>query len=67
MSQENIKKWYLDNYKSFEELVGKDSFSKTRSNSKKQFELSCFPTKKDEEWKYTNVAPILKHEFLPSP
>ncbi|MFN7930349.1 MAG: Fe-S cluster assembly protein SufD [Blastocatellia bacterium] len=28
-----------------------------------QFERFGFPTTRNEEWKYTNVAPLLKHEF----
>ena len=67
MSQENIKKWYLDNYKEFEKIVGKDSFHEIREGAANNFESSTFPTKKEEEWKYTNISPILKHEFIPSP
>ncbi len=26
-----------------------------------------FPTRRDEEWRYTNVAPIAKQEFTPAP
>ncbi|HEX4945916.1 MAG TPA: Fe-S cluster assembly protein SufD [Blastocatellia bacterium] len=34
-----------------------------RANAIAQFERLGFPTTRHEEWKYTNVAPILKHEF----
>ena len=34
-----------------------------RSNAITQFEQLGFPTTRNEEWKYTNVTPILKHEF----
>jgi Fe-S cluster assembly protein SufD len=34
-----------------------------RANAMAQFEQLGFPTTRNEEWKYTNVAPILKHEF----
>lgn len=34
-----------------------------RANAFAQFERLGFPTTRNEEWKYTNVAPILKHEF----
>lgn len=68
MSQENnLKKWYLDNYKEFEKTVENDFLNSARKNASDQFESSIFPTKKDEEWKYTNISPILKHEFVPSP
>ena len=68
MSQENnIKKWYLDNYREFEKVVDNDSLGKVRKEASNQFESSVFPTRKDEEWKYTNISPILNHEFVPSP
>jgi Fe-S cluster assembly protein SufD len=34
-----------------------------RANAIAQFERLGFPTTRNEEWKYTNVGPILKHEF----
>jgi len=67
MSQDNIKKWYLDNYNKFEKVIGTDSLNSLRKNAKNDFDSSEFPTKKNEEWKYTSVSPILKHEFIPSP
>jgi len=67
MNKEKIKKWYLDNYKEFEKLVGNDIFNTFRSEATDNFDSSTFPTKKDEEWKYTNITPILKEEFTPSP
>ena len=37
-----------------------------RENAFARFEELGFPTTKDEEWKYTNVAPIIKQGFTPS-
>jgi Fe-S cluster assembly protein SufD len=34
-----------------------------RANAIAQFERLGFPTTRHEEWKYTNVTPLLKHEF----
>ncbi len=34
-----------------------------RLNAIHNFEKEGFPTKKDEEWKYTNLGPLLKHDF----
>lgn len=34
-----------------------------RANAIAQFEQLGFPTTRNEEWKYTNVAPLLKQEF----
>ena len=66
MSQDNIKKWYIDNFKQFEKVVGDDSLKSVRKTASSKFESTDFPTKKDEEWKYTNISPILKHEFVPA-
>ncbi len=37
-----------------------------REHAMKRFEQSGFPTVKDEEWKYTNVAPIARAGFEPA-
>ena len=37
-----------------------------RANAIAQFERLGFPTTRNEEWKYTNIAPILKHDFRPA-
>ncbi len=34
-----------------------------RQKAMDHFETKGFPTKKDEEWKYTNLKPILKHDY----
>jgi Fe-S cluster assembly protein SufD len=34
-----------------------------RSKAIQNFENKGFPTKKDEEWKYTSLRPVLKHDF----
>lgn len=34
-----------------------------RREALKRFENQGFPTKRDEEWKYTNLKPILKEDF----
>src|SRR6266508_3653276 len=36
---------------------------KFRSDAAARFEQLEFPTTRDEEWKYTNVAPLLKLPF----
>ena len=39
------------------------SINKIRSAAIKRFEILGFPTTKNEEWKYTNINPILNNEF----
>lgn len=36
---------------------------KIRQEAFRQFEEMGFPTKRDEEWKYTNLRPILKQDY----
>jgi len=68
MSKEkNIKNWYLENFAEFDKIVNDDSLNSMRKEASAKFESSEFPTKNEEEWKYTNISPILKHEFVPSP
>lgn len=67
MSKTDMKQWYLDNYQKFNKIVGNDFFSKERETATKRFKVKDFPTKKDEDWKYTNISPILKNEYIPSP
>lgn len=68
MNEKNeIKKWYLHNFKEFEKKYNSDSFVSLRKEASVDFDSAPFPTKKDEEWKYTNVTPIFKNEYIPSP
>lgn len=41
----------------------KTPIHKIRQQAFKVFEEKGFPTKRDEEWKYTNLKPILKHDY----
>ncbi len=38
-----------------------------RENAFEQFKKSGFPTAKTEDWKYTNLTPFLKQEFITEP
>lgn len=58
----NLKDILLSNYKAFENGNGK-SFSSLRKDAILNFERVGFPTLKNEEWKYTNIAPALKKEY----
>jgi Fe-S cluster assembly protein SufD len=65
----DIKNQYLKSYELFENSLNGDRISSISSLRKKAFgkfsELD-FPTTKDEEWKYTSIAPLLEHTFVPS-
>ena len=47
----------------FQETESTLSFQKERKDSMRRLEEFGFPTVKDEEWKYTNLLPIIKNEY----
>jgi Fe-S cluster assembly protein SufD len=65
----DIKDWYISNFGEFEKRLngGKESsIHQKRKDALSNFSRLDFPTIKDEEWKYTNIAPLLKYNFVPS-
>jgi len=61
--------WYISNFNSFETKLNGNSNSllnEIRGNSIKKLSKTNFPTLKDENWKYTNIQPILNREFVHS-
>ncbi|MBN4065732.1 Fe-S cluster assembly protein SufD [Candidatus Amoebophilus asiaticus] len=62
----DLKDNYLLKFKGFESsLNGKSTipFHAMRQEAIKNFRDIGFPTLRDEEWKYTNVAPIIEQDF----
>jgi Fe-S cluster assembly protein SufD len=62
----DIKNWYLSNFDFFESKLngrGAIPFHETRRTAISRFSALGFPTPRNEEWKYTNVAPLLRHKF----
>lgn len=47
----------------FQETESTLSFQKERKDSMRRLQEFGFPTVKDEEWKYTNLLPIIKNEY----
>jgi Fe-S cluster assembly protein SufD len=65
----DIKDWYISNFGEFEKRLNGEKENPihiTRKDALSNFSRLEFPTIKDEEWKYTSIAPLLKHNFLPS-
>jgi Fe-S cluster assembly protein SufD len=65
----NVKDWYLSNFGEFEKRLngGKEnSIHKKRKDAISSFSKLDFPSLKDEEWKYTSIAPLMKYNFIPS-
>ncbi|MGA7837139.1 MAG: Fe-S cluster assembly protein SufD [Ignavibacteriaceae bacterium] len=64
-----IKKWYLNEFKLFENSLNGESTApihKIRKDAISNFSNLDFPNTRDEEWKYTNISPLLKYNFKPS-
>jgi len=65
----DIKDWYISNFGEFEKRLngGKaNSIHQIRKDALSNFGKLDFPSIKDEEWKYTSIAPLLKYNFVPS-
>lgn len=64
----DIKDWYSDKFKEIELQKSqlKNDFNSFQKLAFDKFLLSDFPTQKNEEWKYTNINPILKEKFIPA-
>jgi len=64
LSVEPVANSYLNEFEIFSDLYLKnDSISALRKESIQRFSQLGFPTTKNEEWKYTNIAPIAKGNF----
>lgn len=62
----DIKQYFISQFNEFEKsLNGEKSseFHKVRKDAISKFAELTFPTQKDEEWKYTNISSLLKHNF----
>ncbi len=64
-SFENIKE-YIEQFKTFEKTLNGESktpLHEIRRSAIEQFAKHGFPTSKDEEWRFTNIQPIIKTKF----
>jgi len=58
--------WYLSTFNGFENSLNgsrETAFHSIRKSAISRFAELGFPGRRDEEWKYTNISPILKHKF----
>jgi Fe-S cluster assembly protein SufD len=65
----DIKKWYIGSFEKFEQSLNgakAKPVHQLRKNAIEEFSKLNFPTIKDEEWKHTNISPLLKYNFTPS-
>ena len=66
----NAVSHYLEAYPELSAtLPGQDLpwLARLRKDALACFAANGFPTPREEEWKYTNIAPIEKHRFSPTP
>jgi Fe-S cluster assembly protein SufD len=69
MTQIKTKDWYLKSFEKFEASLNGEMASdihKVRKDAIVAFEEMDFPTIKNEDWKYTNIEPILNYNFIPA-
>ncbi len=65
-----FKEWFVKNFNTFEDSLNGENtpeLHRVRKEALKNFSELSLPTLKDEEWRYTNISPLLKYNFaLPS-
>ncbi|HEX2867155.1 MAG TPA: Fe-S cluster assembly protein SufD [Ignavibacteriales bacterium] len=65
----DLREYYHAHFETFEGSLNglkKSPLHEERKKAMEQFMETGFPTTDNEDWKYTNTAPILKHTFLPA-
>ncbi|MBK7632189.1 MAG: Fe-S cluster assembly protein SufD [Ignavibacteriales bacterium] len=66
----DIKEWYISKFNDFEKSLNGEKtsdFHNVRKDAISKLGTLNIPTQKDEEWKYTNISSLLKHNFSPIP
>jgi Fe-S cluster assembly protein SufD len=69
MAQSEQRNWYLANFELFEKNLNGEAntpFHSLRKGAIERLAEVGFPTTRDEEWKYTDVSPIVRTPFKPS-
>ncbi len=64
-----IKKWYLKSFEAFENSLNGESLKpihEIRKEAIANFSELNFPTTHDEDWRFTNISPLLKYNFIPA-
>ena len=62
----DFKEWFVKNFKTFEDNLNGEKtpeFHRIRKEALQNFSDLSLPTLKDEEWRYTNISPLLKYNF----
>ncbi len=67
-SLEQLRSWYLGAFEDFEKSLNgqsSDAFHARRKTAIQHFVTTGFPTTKNEDWKYTDLASVASTQFLP--
>jgi Fe-S cluster assembly protein SufD len=62
----NFKEQFINNHSAFKQGLNGEStpeLNQFRENALQTFDELPLPTTKDEEWRYTNILPLLKNDF----
>jgi len=62
----DFKEWFVKNFKTFEDSLNGEKtpeLHRIRKEALQNFSDLSLPTLKDEEWRYTNISPLLKYNF----
>lgn len=68
-SSVELKEQFLKQFQSFENTLNGEKelpFHQIRKDAIKKFSILNFPSVKDEDWKYTNINPLLNKKFKPA-
>jgi len=69
VAQNSILQWYVDRFKQYEDKLNGErntSYHRMRKQAIQKFSDIGFPQHRDEEWRFTNIKPIVSQQFLPS-
>ncbi len=69
MEQRNSKEWYISNFAAFERKLNggsKTFLHEIRKAAMQDLTELNFPTQHNEDWKYTDISPIVNNDFVPA-
>src|SRR5690606_10409844 len=64
----DLKQNFIDQFLEIEKSFNGEKSAymhQLRKSALDEFNRLSIPSQKDEEWKYTNISPLLKHNFVP--
>ena len=60
---DEIKEWYAKNFETVQKKNNNDGINEIRSDAFEKFKETPFPTRKTEDWRFTNITSLLKERF----